>query len=295
MSAGRRPRADDPLVNPLLDRRVADAEPACGLPRGDEIHARKNRIDTLENQAKFAVNCIDDFASRAWRSSAPCFGTCRGAARADHGCGRGQPDRSRSRRLPKPMPRPAAARCGSTSPGSNVLARQIVNGAPADVFISADEAQMDVVEKAGAVLAGSRVDLVGNQLAVVATPERVELVRQEFARAPAEIRRLAIGDPAAVPAGVYARRYLEQQGLWAAVRAAGRADDQRQRGARRRSRPAASTRRSSTSPISPPLAPPCWRSPCRRGRAAHRLSGRDSCVVAQPGRGEAVSRVPAPA
>src|SRR6476619_5798006 len=50
--------------------------------------------------------------------------------------------------------------------GSNVLARQIVNGAPADVFISADEALMDVVEKAGAILAGSRFDLVGNQLAV---------------------------------------------------------------------------------------------------------------------------------
>ena len=98
--------------------------------------------------------------------------------------------------------------------GSNVLARQIVNGAPADVFISADEAQMEVVEKAGAILAGSRFDLVGNQLAVAAVPERAALVRQEFARAPAEIRRVAIGDPAAVPAGVYAKRYLGQKDLW---------------------------------------------------------------------------------
>jgi molybdate transport system substrate-binding protein len=100
--------------------------------------------------------------------------------------------------------------------GSNVLARQIVTGAPADVFISADEAQMDVVEKAGALVPGSRAAVVENQLAIVTRPERVEFVRRQFARAPAEIRRLAIGDPAAVPAGVYARRYLESQGLWSA-------------------------------------------------------------------------------
>src|SRR5580765_5554842 len=51
--------------------------------------------------------------------------------------------------------------------GSNVLARQIINGAPADVFISADEAQMDVAERAGAIDRATRVPLLGNRLAVI--------------------------------------------------------------------------------------------------------------------------------
>jgi len=100
--------------------------------------------------------------------------------------------------------------------GSNALARQIVNGAPADVFISADEAQMDVVERSGGIVAGSRTNLVRNQLAVIAAPDRIALVREQFRQAGPGIRRLALGDPAAVPAGVYARRYLEQQGMWKA-------------------------------------------------------------------------------
>ena len=96
--------------------------------------------------------------------------------------------------------------------GSNALARQIVNGAPVDVFISADEAQMDVIERAGLVAAGTRVAIVANSLVlVVDSRSRVTAVNDLGA---AEVRRIAIGDPLAVPAGVYARQYLERIGQW---------------------------------------------------------------------------------
>jgi len=99
--------------------------------------------------------------------------------------------------------------------GSNVLARQIVNGAPVDVFVSADEAQMAAVEKAGSVRPGGAVPFVSNQLVVAALPDRVDAIRVAFPSASAAIKRLAIGDPAAVPAGVYAAAYLRSRGLWA--------------------------------------------------------------------------------
>jgi len=97
--------------------------------------------------------------------------------------------------------------------GSNVLARQIVNGAPVDVFVSADEAQMDVVEKAGMVAPGTRMPVAGNRLVLVADPRSA--VKSVGDLAAATVRRIAVGDPAAVPAGVYTRQYLERSGQWA--------------------------------------------------------------------------------
>lgn len=102
---------------------------------------------------------------------------------------------------------------------SNVLARQIVNGAPVDLFISADEAQMDVVAAAGLIKDGSRVDLLRNQLSIVVPSDRPRTFKSVREIADPAFKRIAIGDPAAVPAGVYAKQYLEQEGLWPAVEA----------------------------------------------------------------------------
>lgn len=99
--------------------------------------------------------------------------------------------------------------------GSNVLARQIVSGAPADLFISADAAQMDYAQQHGAVDASSRVALLRNRLAVVTPKGQGGSIPdiQALRRA----RRIAVGDPAAVPAGVYAKQYLERIDLWPAI------------------------------------------------------------------------------
>jgi molybdate transport system substrate-binding protein len=75
---------------------------------------------------------------------------------------------------------------------------------------------MDVAAAAGAIDRASRVDLLGNRLAIVAVPTAGS-VRDARDLASQAVRRIALGDPAAVPAGVYARRYLESIGLWDTV------------------------------------------------------------------------------
>ncbi len=99
--------------------------------------------------------------------------------------------------------------------GSNDLARQIQAGAPADVFFSADAAKMDAVEKAGLVRAADRVDLLSNVLVVVVPSSSTAVVKmpQDLVDLP----RIAIADPAAVPAGVYAKQWLEGLGLWSKI------------------------------------------------------------------------------
>lgn len=94
--------------------------------------------------------------------------------------------------------------------GSNTLARQIVEGAKASLFLSADEAQMDIVEKAGRIVPGTRTRLLSNELVVIAPRSRPDVTLNMLLQG--TNTRIAMGDPAAVPAGVYAKRWLEHEG-----------------------------------------------------------------------------------
>jgi molybdate transport system substrate-binding protein len=104
------------------------------------------------------------------------------------------------------------------NPGaSNTLARQIIEGAPVDVFISADELQMNAVVKAGRMAPGSTITLLSNEL-VIAVPKGAPAhVNQPRDLVGAHVRRIAMGQPESVPAGVYGRQWLERLDLWKAV------------------------------------------------------------------------------
>jgi molybdate transport system substrate-binding protein len=103
---------------------------------------------------------------------------------------------------------------------SSALARQIVAGAPADIFLSADEPWMDAVAKAGLLRPGTRTTLLANRLVLIAPAQsKLRLTPQPgFPLARALGRgRLALADPGAVPAGKYAKDALTRLGVWRSV------------------------------------------------------------------------------
>jgi molybdate transport system substrate-binding protein len=100
---------------------------------------------------------------------------------------------------------------------SNTLAQQIQAGAPADLFFSADEAKMNALATAGFIVPESRRDLLGNTLVVITAPDGPALRTVADLALPA-VRYLSLADPAAVPAGIYAKALLEKEGCWDAVK-----------------------------------------------------------------------------
>ena len=104
---------------------------------------------------------------------------------------------------------------------SSRLAQQIERGAPASIFISADQQWMDYLATRGAILPDTRRNLLGNRLALVAPRASTVQLRIEPNMPLVQALgggRLALGDPAHVPAGLYARAALEKLGLWDSVR-----------------------------------------------------------------------------
>jgi molybdate transport system substrate-binding protein len=103
---------------------------------------------------------------------------------------------------------------------SSTLARQIQEGAPADLFLSADEEKMDGLEKRGLLLAGTRKSVLSNTLVIVvpAVPADGGLpIASPQDLAGPRIRAIALAEPQTVPAGIYAKEYLRKLKLWSKV------------------------------------------------------------------------------
>lgn len=100
---------------------------------------------------------------------------------------------------------------------SNDLARQIVAANRADLFFSADEGWMDRVAAAGLVDTPSRRSPLSNRLVVVVPSDSPLQISSAKDLASPAVRRLAVANPEAVPAGKYAKAWLESQGQWSAV------------------------------------------------------------------------------
>ena len=99
---------------------------------------------------------------------------------------------------------------------SGTLARQIEEGAPADIFFSADEAKADALEKKGLLVKETRKSLLGNSLVIVTPPDSAA-IQSPSDLTNAAVKRVALGDTKIVPAGTYAKAYLEKSGLWAGL------------------------------------------------------------------------------
>ncbi|CRE80335.1 molybdate ABC transporter substrate-binding protein [Yersinia enterocolitica] len=104
---------------------------------------------------------------------------------------------------------------------SSTLARQIEQGAPADLFISADQQWMDYAIDKQQMVANTRYTLLGNELVLIAPKDskitKVAIDKKTDWKKLLEGGRLAVGDPDHVPAGIYAKESLENLGAWATL------------------------------------------------------------------------------
>ena len=97
---------------------------------------------------------------------------------------------------------------------SSALGRQIEEGAPADIFFSADLPQMEKLDHKGLLEPGSRKNLLSNQLVMIAPADSKISLSSPRDLLQSGVKRIALAEPSSVPVGVYTRRYLNDEGLW---------------------------------------------------------------------------------
>ncbi|MEM7225511.1 MAG: molybdate ABC transporter substrate-binding protein [Pseudomonadota bacterium] len=99
---------------------------------------------------------------------------------------------------------------------TSTLAKQIAAGAPADLFLAASEDWMDYLARRDLLAPGSRRNLLGNRLALIAPANGAAAPPFDWSRPQSllALGRLALGDPDHVPAGIYAKAALETLGVW---------------------------------------------------------------------------------
>jgi molybdate transport system substrate-binding protein len=102
---------------------------------------------------------------------------------------------------------------------SSALARQIDEGAPADIFFSADLRQMESLDKKGRLEPGTRKNLLSNQLVIIVPADSKLVIRSPKDLLKPDVKRIALAEPSSVPAGVYSKKYLTGEGLWDKVAA----------------------------------------------------------------------------
>jgi molybdate transport system substrate-binding protein len=102
---------------------------------------------------------------------------------------------------------------------SNGLARQIEEGAPADIFFSADLPQMDTLDKNGRLEPGTRKNLLSNQLVIIVPADSKLAISSPKDLLKADVKKIALAEPTSVPVGVYSSKYLTDEGLWDQVKA----------------------------------------------------------------------------
>lgn len=100
---------------------------------------------------------------------------------------------------------------------SNALARQIEEGAPVDVFFSADLAKMEGLAAKGLVEKSTQESQLSNALVVVVPSDSSLKLEAAQDLAGDAVKKIAVGDPKAVPAGIYARQWLTDIKVWSAV------------------------------------------------------------------------------